>query len=270
MLYMGCQEPRSETPTESAADAPEETVAVAAAIGDTLCVCVLDHNLPLSAKAPDSLTGMQGLYVELADQLARSMDKKLKLYTDMSVYYKRPVRQGLLANHCDMQMGLPRSEDDWYIPRKVVLTQAFLEVGYVVVTHPDRRITKLEDLRGMSVVAQIGAPPIEALAQYDDINLSFHAYPEQAMAALDAGEADAAFIWGPSAGYLNKHEYKSKYQVVATDYRWPVAIGLRAADMKLRDRVNEMLGQMTANVAQLEQRYGMPGNRVVAMRPKAD
>ena len=39
--------------------------------------------------------------------------------------------------------------------------------------------------------------------------------PEEAMHRLAAGEVDAAFIWGPSAGYINHAVLRDKFDVIA-------------------------------------------------------
>lgn len=258
-FYLSSPQPGT-TPKKSAAAGP-------AAANDTLCVCVLNDNLPLSSKNADPKTGKRGIYVDIAAALAGQLGKKMTTYTELSPYFGRPARQGLLARHCDIQVGLPRTEGTWYIPRKVALTQSFLSVGYALVVPAGQQISRLADLRGKAVATQTGAPPVEALSQYEDIDLSFFLFPEQAMQALAKGEVQAAFIWGPSAGYLNKYTYGGRYRVIPTDYQWPVAVGVRAEDTALRDRLNALLGGMDGSVSGLARQYGLPAGQVLSVKP---
>ena len=66
--------------------------------------------MPLSHLQPDEISGFQGLYLDLASLLAEKMGKKMEPYFPMDAFYKRPVRAGLLAGHCEAQIGLPRDQ----------------------------------------------------------------------------------------------------------------------------------------------------------------
>jgi len=58
------------------------------------------------------------------------------------------------------------------------------------------------------------------------------------MRALAAGKADAAFIWGPVAGYLNKTEFAGAYGLLPVNgagLQWPAAIGFARGQEALRD-----------------------------------
>jgi polar amino acid transport system substrate-binding protein len=85
--------------------------------------------------------------------------------------------------------------------------------------------------------------------------------PEEGMRALADGRADAAYLWGPSAGYLNKATYASRYQVLPTEgpgMSWNVAIGFRRADAALRDRIQRELDTLGPWLAQAQATYGFP------------
>ena len=86
------------------------------------------------------------------------------------------------------------------------------------------------------------------------------------MQALADGRADAAFIWGPSAGYLNQSAYKNAYKVVP--FEGPAISGRpRSAfprvEADLRDFVDAVLPGLSAEIAVIAARYGFPsGPRV--------
>ncbi|MFP4093633.1 MAG: transporter substrate-binding domain-containing protein [Cyclobacteriaceae bacterium] len=236
------------------------------AADDTFCVCVLNYNMPLSIAEADEVSGMQGIYVEIAEEMARRMGKKLEIYTDMSYFYGRPIRQGLLSDNCDAQIGLPRTGGEWFIPRKVVLTQPIFSVNYALVVPKGQKIQKLSDLQGKKISMLKGSPPQEALVQEEVSLLAFN-LAEHAMEALHEGDADASFVWGPTAGYLNKHLYDDKYDVYATDYSWDVAIGVRGDNLELRDQLDQMLKEMQPVIRELSDKYGMPVGKPLATKP---
>lgn len=232
---------------------------------DTFCVCVLNYNMPLSTAEADEVSGMQGIYVDIAKEMARRMNKKLEIYTDMSYFYGRPIRQGLLADKCDAQIGLPRTEGDWFIPRKVALTRPVFSVNYALVVPKGQKVQKLSDLKGQTIAMLKGSPPQEALVQ-EEVSLMAFNLAEHAMKALYEEEADAALVWGPSAGYLNKHLYNDKYDVYATDYSWDVAIGVKGDNLPLRDELNEMLKEMQPMIRDLARQYGMPEGKPLSLK----
>jgi polar amino acid transport system substrate-binding protein len=85
--------------------------------------------------------------------------------------------------------------------------------------------------------------------------------PATAARAVANREVDAAFIWGPMAGYINARSLHGTYQVIpvaGTGMQWPVVIGFAKANAALRDQVNEVLDQSLATVTALAVKYGLP------------
>ena len=58
----------------------------------------------------------------------------------------------------------------------------------------------VDDLKGRRVLVQFASPPQSLLATRGDVTTVTAMDPEEAMRRLAAGEADAAFVWGPNAG----------------------------------------------------------------------
>ncbi|MBC8153356.1 MAG: transporter substrate-binding domain-containing protein [Bacteroidetes bacterium] len=226
-------------------------------------VCVIGYDMPLSNQQADPISGLRGLYLELSDTLAKEMQTSLATHFVLQAYFGRPIRFGLLANQCRAQVGLPRGDSDWYIPKKVALTQSFMSLGYAIVVPADVVVQRLEDLQGKTVAVQTGSPPHLALGQVGNVELTFAVDAEPALLALAEGRVQAAFIWGPTAGYLNKYKYQNKYKVIQTDMVWPVAIGVRAEDLELRDQMNTILARLSPYVQQLNTKYGFPTGPVL-------
>ena len=233
-------------------------------------VCVFFDFMPLSHLQPDEISGFQGLYLDLASLLAEKMDKKMESYFPMDAFYKRPVRAGLLAGHCEAQIGLPRDQGNWYIRGSVLLTQSFTSIGYSVVVDRAQPVKTLEDLMGMVVGVQAGSPPQFALSEIEGLEMRTFLFPEQIMEALHEDKIDAAFVWGPVAGYLNKFVYENSYRVVPSGFSWPVAIGVRADNTLLKERLDSLIGELEDDIRQLRARYGLPYGELVPVGQPAD
>ena len=234
------------TPTSDAPPAPEE-----------LRICVMSDDMPLSHQGPDAHSGRSGLYLDMASAMAEARELRLSSYFTVIAFYKRPVREGLLAGRCDAYFGLPRENSDWFIPNRVALSEPFTHVGYSVVLPKGETIDRLEELSGKTVAVQGGSPAAVAVSLIEGATMRTYRDPEPSFDALLNGEVDAAFIWGPRAGYLNKHAYDDAFTVLPSGMRWPVAIGVRAEDQHLLPFFNQLIAEMQDTVAGLRTAYGM-------------
>jgi mono/diheme cytochrome c family protein len=98
--------------------------------------------------------------------------------------------------------------------------------------------------------------------------------PEEGMKALAEGRADAAFLWAPSAGYLNKTAYDGRFAIVPVDgprLSFPVAIGYAKTSAQLRDSIDAVLPEVLGQFPELFAKYGIgpdaPATIVSADRP---
>jgi polar amino acid transport system substrate-binding protein len=83
--------------------------------------------------------------------------------------------------------------------------------------------------------------------------------PEAAMKDLANGKAEAAFIWGPSAGWQNGSTLGNAYRVVSVDgdhMQWDAGIAFARDHAALRDDVNRALDRLAPAIKALSVRYG--------------
>lgn len=220
--------------------------------------CLFYDLMPLSDRQADPLSGERGLYYDLAQLLATEMDKRLEVVFPMSAFYTRPVREGLLKDQCDAQFGLPREHGDWYIRGSVLLTQPLGSIGYALVLPRSKGALTLGDLAGRDVGVQGGSPPQLLLADIDSIKTQTFLSADEALQALQAGDIDAAFVWGPRAGYLNRYRYGNSFRVTPSDLSWPVSIGVRADNTLLKEKLDRLLNGLSDQLRQLRSKYGFP------------
>ena len=241
--------------------------AAAQAAVPPLRLCADPANLPFSSNAADAASGgTPGLYVEIAQAVADALGRPLQTVWSHSYFGKRNIRTTLLAGQCDLVVGLPATPD--FMGPRLVYSRPLLNLGYALVVPKDRTVSGIDDLRGQRVAVQFASPPQSLLATQDGITSVTAMSPEEAMGKLAAGEVDAAFIWGASAGYINHTVLGDAYRVVPVDapqMQWPAAIGFSNKQPALRDEVDAVLGRLEHRIRDLSAKYAVAVGPAVTM-----
>ena len=222
---------------------------------ETLRVCADPDNLPFSAPTGSP----RGLYVDVAELVAARLGARAEYTWWHTSYGQRALRNTLLADRCDVFFGLP--DDEGFMGRQLQRTAPFLQVGYAVVVSPTHPFSGLEDLKSVTVAVQFRTPPQLMLATRDGFRMTTFRQAEEAMDALARGEAGAAFVWGPSAGYHNKVRLAGAWRVIPVagpGLHWPVAAGVRKGDVALKARIERALSDLGPDIRRLADGYGFP------------
>ena len=197
----------------------------------TLRLCADPDNLPFS-----SATGPErGLYVDVGALVAARLGMTADVVWWHTAYGRRAVRNTLLAEACDAYVGLPY--DAGYMDRQVSISRPFLDVGYAIMAPPSLAFARLEDLKPHRLAVEFRTPPQSLLATKEGFSVSTFRSTEEAIEALARKEVDAAFVWGPIAGYLNQRKLAGAYRVVplaGNGMQWRVGIGVRKSEEALR------------------------------------
>jgi polar amino acid transport system substrate-binding protein len=213
-----------------------------------LRLCADPANLPFSSNAPEAVgKGAPGLYVEIGQAVAEALGRPMEIVWSLSYFGKRNIRTTLLAGQCDLAVGLPVVSD--FMGPRVIFTRPILKLGYALVVPKAYAATGLDDLKGRRVAVQFASPPQSLLATRGDITSVTTMDPEEAMRRLAAGAVDAAFIWGPSAGYINHTALHDEFNVIpveAPQMQWQAAIGLSNKQPALRDQVDAALARIAS------------------------
>ena len=188
----------------------------------------------------------------------RSADRLEPVWT-VTVFGKRTLRTTLLAGQCDIFVGLPETTD--FMGKRVIYSRPLFTMGYALAVPAGREVRGFADLDGLRVGVQFGTPPQSLLATRPGVTAVTFMDATAAMAALSRGEVDAAFVWGPVAGYLNRSEPANRFRVVpvaGADMQWPVGIGFDRSQAALRDEVDRALGGLGEAITRVTQAYGLP------------
>jgi polar amino acid transport system substrate-binding protein len=232
-----------------------------------LRVCADPDNLPFSH---DGGAGDRGLYVELAELVAARLGARVEYFWWRSYFGKRTVRSTLLADECDAYFGLPH--DPGFMSQSVALTRPFLEVGYAVISPPSLALSSVDGLRSRRVAVEFASPPQLLLSQRDGQELVTFRRAEEALDALARREVDAAFLWGPIAGYYNKTRLGGAYlvsPVAGPGLQWQASVGVRKERDDLRAALEAELGRAGPDIARLVAKYGFPSGPAIGLEEPA-
>lgn len=240
-----------------AAPAAAATMTVAAPA--PLRVCADPDNLPFSS----AQGSVRGISLDIAQLVADALGRPLEPVWTVAIFGKRTLRTTLLAGQCDAFVGLPETVD--FMGKRLIYSQPLFTMGYALALPAGQEVRNVAELDGKRVGVQFGTPPQSLLAGRPAVTPVTFMDPGAAIAALERGEIDAAFVWGPVAGYLNSTALASRFHVVPVaapvagmDMQWPVGIGFARGQTALRDEVDHALAGLGAAIGQVAQKYGVP------------
>ena len=187
------------------------------------------------------------------------------------------VRKTLGAGLCDVIVGVPVDFE------RTLNTRPYYRSSYVVVERPAAgpELRGFDDPRlrrwrvGVQVIGDdmAASPPGHVLVEAGAIDnvVGFPLIGEQPsaqrmVAALARGELDAAFIWGPQAGYFVRHSpvplrlriLPSPGQAEVQRFTFAIAMGVKRGNTALRDRLNEVIERRKADIERILDDYGVP------------
>jgi polar amino acid transport system substrate-binding protein len=226
-----------------------------AARAEPLRVCADPDNLPFSKEQGPQ----RGMYVELAELVGEKLNRPVEYtwwYTHMQ---RRALRNTILQDGCDAVFALPANTD--YKVRGLQRSKPFLNVSYAIVAAPDFKFKTLDDLKALRLAVQFSSTPHILLSQYEGFKSSTFRSAEAALEALAKGEVDAAFLWGPVAGFENKMRWNSRWRVTSVtghDLGGAVAVAVKRENTALVAAIDAALVQLEAQIVQLADKYGFP------------
>lgn len=220
-----------------------------------LRVCADPDNLPFSkAEGPE-----HGLYIDVAERVAQKLGRRIEFVWYASNYQRRALRNTIQANECDAWFALPADAE--YRARGLQKSVGIVHVGYAVVAPSGFTFAKLEDLKGRRVAVTFASTPAVLLAMIDGVTVVTERSTEAALDTLARGDADVAFVWGPSAGYDIERRFKGRWQITSVTGHGlggPVAAAVRRDQPDLLKSIDRELEQMRPDIDALARKYGFP------------
>ena len=238
----------------------------------TLKVCADPNNLPFSNAKEEGFE----------NRIVRIVAEQLKADVHYVWWAQRRgnVRETLNAGLCDLIPGVVSSLE------MLATTRPYYRSAYVVVVHDPalQGLSSFDDPRlatlrlGVQLIGDDGSntPPAHALSRRGIVanvrgyplfgDYALNAPQAPIVAAVANGEIDAAFVWGPTAGYFAKRQ-KAPLTLAAIrplkdgsglPMAFDISMGLRKADVTLKREVEAALEARAADIRAVLQHYGVP------------
>lgn len=226
---------------------------------EPLRVCADPDNLPFSkSEGPE-----RGLYVDLAELVAKKINATPVQYTWWLTYFQRRALRNT-AGECDAVFALPTDAD--YRARGLQKTAAFLDVGYALVSANGFSFAALDDLKGKKLGVQFQSTPHILLSQRNDLPFTTFKTSEEIFAALGKSEIDAGFLWGPVAGYDNQRLHGGKFKVTSLtgpDLTGQVSVAVQRGKPEMLKEIDAALVALKPEIAALAVKYNFPSGKPV-------
>ena len=231
--------------------------------GGQLRVCFLGNNLPFSSQSDE-----RGFDVDVARALAKSMGRTLApvwvrnderiTEVDESDF---PLRR-LSRNECDAILSVPGREAVREAGN-VTVGNAYYGAAFELLGREGRTPASLLDIEYQVVAVQA-----QTIASFilESLKISMQTFfsTEEALAAVATGDAQLAFVWGPTAGWYTKQESGTKLTFATAEplsvARWNEHVATRTEDEALRTAIDAALTTLrnSGELKTIAQRYGVP------------
>jgi ABC-type amino acid transport substrate-binding protein len=214
----------------------------------SLHLCANPAAPPYSIRSDQN--GLPGFQIELAEAVAHTMG--LGLVVDWG---RNPGN----AAKCDASMDVIAGAK-LYQPEGITgplmgalnplrLTKPYAGSGVFLAVTAGSAVRRFEDLKAQKIGVIVGSVAYEYLAKAG-LNVSAFAFPDEIIAALEAGEVGAGAIMAPVVGW-HQHEHPATTVMIPDGYEpvpalcWNVAIGLWRADDALIEALNGAIDSVT-------------------------
>lgn len=214
---------------------------------DELVVGLDDTFVPMGFK--DESGKMVGFDVELADAVAKKLNKKIKFQSiDWS------MKETELSNgNIDLIWNGYSITDER--KQKVEFSKPYLNNTQVIVTLADSNIKSKADLTGKKVGAQTGSTAVDAVEEdgdtikgFDGGNLVTFEDNNSALMDLEAKRLDAIVVDEILARYYMKARGTEKYKILDENFgKEQYGVGIRKGDTKFVDAFNKALDEAIAD-----------------------
>jgi mxaJ protein len=248
------------------------TALAAAESPRVLRVAADPNNLPFSN---DRGEGFENKLVELlAGDLGATVDYTWR--AQRRGFFRETLKEGRV----DLVAGVPRGFElgltthPYYRSTYVLVQRAGCAPSVNSIDDPALKTLRI----GVQLIGDDSAntPPAHALSQrgYVDNIRGYTVYgdyrqsnpPARIIDAVLQGDVDAAFVWGPLAGYfaqphgdeLRLVPLPASDPVSGQRFAFDICLGVRKGDRALRDELNAILARRKPEIDALLERYGVP------------
>jgi polar amino acid transport system substrate-binding protein len=218
----------------------------------TLTLCAHPDALPWASK-----TGpLPGFQIELAENLAARLGVSLTREWVVSALQYRRV-------DCDVVFDAISGRDT-AVEGGLRLSRPYQRSGVVLAVRDDSAVASLDDLKSGQRAGVLTGSLVAMTLNKRGVGITPFVQEDELMAALAAGEIDAAAITPTAIGWYNTGNPQTPVRALPVfaddaDLNWNLAVGMIGPDSRLREHIDAALADMVADgtVARIYARYGI-------------
>ncbi len=225
---------------------------------------------PFSFPYAQQDTDPPGFDVEIARQLAKRGGMQLQMYwSDTSSHggMSKALRRSMMKGRCDIFTGVSDSGDDDILMGKLVFSDPYIGLGYVLVVQNKAKSMKtIEELKAKNIKIGVSmSTPIDAYMFDNGIPRELYFGNRRVMEGMAKGEVDAAMVWATAVTVGKREHRDAKFAMVegyvpVEDQRWNLKYLMRKRDKSLIKFINEGFRELLDNgkIKQILESYGVP------------
>lgn len=230
----------------------------------TLLVCADPFNFPASTN------GATGFDVDVIRTiLARADVHPTFVWVNTATRggLGRALRHSISKGACDLFLGIAISDEQAaeLAEKDLTFTVPYLGMGYVLVVQgaaaDARTLADVQDIKvGVSM-----STPVDGYLFDIGIDRELYFRNRRLLEGLTKQEVDAGMVWSPALG-IARRDFSEAVFKPATDYvpepnlRWNNAFVVKAADVELKQFIDESINALIANgeIEKIIEGYGIP------------
>ena len=231
-----------------------------------LNVCADPYQYPQAEQNTDP----PGFDVEIVRAIAKEAGLRLNMVwtnTASRGGTSRAFRQSILANKCDVFLGMSDNGDDDMLMGKLVFTKPYIGLGYVLVTQGKAvGMTTLDELKQAKLKVGVSmSTPMDDYLFMHEIPRELYMGSRRMMDGMVKGEVDAGMMFSTTLGTL-KHDAPNALFKMAQGFvpmnglRFNGAWVVRKSDKAMQEFINKGIETLLQNgrVKEIVESYGVP------------
>ena len=211
-----------------------------------------------------------GFDVEIAREIAKRGGMQLEMYwADTSSHggMSKALRRSMMKGRCDVFTGVSDSGDDDILMGKLVFSDPYIGLGYVLVVQDKAKNMKtIDELKAANIKIGVSmSTPIDAYMFDHGIPRELYFGNRRIMEGMVKGEVDAAMLWATAISVGKREHRDAKFAMVdgyvpIEGQRWNLKYLMRKRDKSLIKFINEGIRELLDNgkMKQIIESYDVP------------
>ena len=247
------------------AEDPVDTLARAQAKGK-LVACADPYDWPYSSQQDNP----PGFDIDIIRSIAKRGNMRLEMVwadTGSRGGISRAFRNSILAKRCDVFLGLSDNGEEDQLPGRLVFTDPYIGLGYVLVVQGKAADVKTLDdvIKGGFKVGVPMSTPIDDYMFTNNIPRGLYLNNRRIMEGMAKGEVDVSMVWGSAVAVAKQEFPDARFRMVQgyvpiAGQRFNMKFVVRKEDESLLKFINDGIQELlaTGKMKEIVESYGVP------------